>query len=63
MDMQVENGHEWIMDTMMDEIMDNAEIHDDGWISMYMIHGYLFRLVLDVNGYVWIHQRTILICK
>jgi hypothetical protein len=26
----------------------------DRWISMYMINGYLFRLKLDIKGYVWI---------
>jgi hypothetical protein len=26
---------------------------------MYMINGYLFRLVLDTNGYVWMQQITI----
>jgi hypothetical protein len=35
----------------------------DGWISMYMINGYLFRLVLNINGHIWIQQITIWICK
>ncbi len=35
----------------------------EGWISMYMINGYLIRLRLGINGYVWIQQITIWICK
>jgi hypothetical protein len=30
---------------------------------MNMINGYLIRLRQDVNGYVWIQQITIWICK
>ena len=30
---------------------------------MNMINGYLIRLRLDINGYVWIQQITIWICQ
>jgi hypothetical protein len=53
------NGYAWLPWWMKSWIMQRY----DGWISMYKINGYLFRLCLDIHGYVWIQQITNWICK
>jgi hypothetical protein len=45
----------------MDNIMDKEQY--DGWIFMCMINGNLFRLVLDIDGYIWIQRIIIWICQ